>query len=826
MVKAINIEIKNYINAVIDEVENTTISDYNLDTFDELEDFDLINFHLLNKHILENANTDLFIGIPEVDYRENFFESIFYSVTVVKLFQNYCAYQETLPELKGNDIIFTNNRIYKYLGIRNNKMILRFKFPKKNEKNSECEVPRGIFTKLDHNFDFQKHRTVECLKGYHKFLQKTFLNDNFPLMTEYAHKTLIISDKKVTKVNENIPFRYHSRNGIDLHNIPVDTLIEVCNSFTVAKNLIENRKIDTNFDEIIIVGDAKYREEIFNEILQCKWQGYFKSIILIGSAKPSTQNTFREWNWTKREIIIAHKQDPTGLKPLIVLNDLLVDEIGNLNDYLAECNIRYSGLDISYLLKFANFFLRQVIIGEAAVSASDNYLKRVQNHLEEKELDGLILSSVGYNQSLKNDVIMNILNYFSRLRDLALVNNSKWNKILSLNQEDKKIVLLVDKRQVEALRICLKANQIRHIKLVSTKKAGNTTLLDDWLKDTDANTPDKSLIVTYLNDPDLYKQLMEVKGKVQVLCYDKLDIQIFNNLKAKEENELSRSISHTDRNYFVNTKFQRQVQPLVETTFFKNIFDFSGCFQNSKYYNRDGEPSKEGNYYEITFIDGSSDILEGSKSVFCMEGESLIVMDIDECSAGMMVKYYKNDNKTVFNELLKARDSQDTLIGIEVYANMWREALGKLRNQFPNLDRLYKEIFQNNKVIQLNAFKGYFTNDSSTKFPQTEVLDAIYNCFKRNGYSSNKFMENINEIKSAASQNLTIRIKFGRQLSKFLSMENNVDLNELNNDIENLPTMQRNLAEAFIKNGVIKTIKLLSKTDARISIQPELNFQG
>jgi hypothetical protein len=85
-------------------------------------------------------------------------------------------------------------------------------------------------------------------------------------------------------------------------------------------------------------------------------------------------------------------------------------------------------------------------------------------------------------------------------------------------------------------------------------------------------------------------------------------------------------------------------------------------------------------------------------------------------------------------------------------------------------------------------------------------------------------MENINEIKNAASQNLTIRIKFGRQLSKFLSMEDDVDLSELNNEIENLPTEQRKLAAAFIKNGIIKTIRLLSKTDERISIQSKLDF--
>ena len=821
-----NSEIRNYIRAVIDEVENTTISDYNLDTFDELEDFDLINFHLLNKHILENENIDLFVGIPEEDYRENFFESIFYSVTVVKLFQNYCTYQNTLPELKTNDIIFTKNRIYKYLGTRNNKMILGFKFPKKNEKNSLSEIPKGIFTKLDPNFDFQKRRTVECLKGYYEFLQQTFMDDNFPLMTEYAHKTLIISDKKFTRVNENIPFRYYSRNGVETHNIPVDTLIEVFNSFTVAKNLIERGEINGNFDEIIIIGDAKYREEIFNEILQCKWLGYFKSIILIGSAKPSTKNSFREWNWTKREIIIAHRQDPTELIPLIVFNDLLVEEINNLNDYLTKCSFQYRGLDITYLLKFTNFFLRQIITGVAAISTFDNYLQRIKNHLDEKELDGIILSSVGYSQPLKNEIIKNILNYYSRIRDLVLTNNVKWNKLLSLSKEGRKIFLLVDKRQVESLRLYLKANDIRHIKLVSTKKVQGATLLDDWLKDTNANTSDMTLIIAYLNNQDLYNQLMEVKGRVQVLCYNNLDIQIFNNLKAKEENELTKHISHTDRNYFVKTTFETKVKPIVETPFFKNIFDFSDSFQNSKYYNRDGEPSKEGNYYEINFFDGSTDIVEGTKRVFWIEGESRTDINIDECNAGMMVKYYKNDNKTVFNELLKARDSQDTLVGIDEYAVMWREALENLRNQYPNLDRLYKEIFQNKPVIQPSAFKGYFKNDSVTKFPQTEVLDAIYNCFKRNKYSSNIFMKSINEIKNAASQNLTIRIKFGRQLSKFLSMENDIDLNELNNDIENLPAMQRKLADAFIKNGIIKTIKLLSKTDERISIQPELNFQG
>src|SRR6185312_1130004 len=156
-----NREIKEYLNTIIEEIGNTTIADYNLDIFNEFEDFDLINFHLLNKHIFENGNIDLFVGIPEEDYRENFFQSIFYSVTVVKLFQNYCAYHDTLPELKENDIIFTKNRIYKYLGTSGDKMILGFRFPKNNEKNSHTEVSRGIFTKLDPNFDFQKRRTIE-----------------------------------------------------------------------------------------------------------------------------------------------------------------------------------------------------------------------------------------------------------------------------------------------------------------------------------------------------------------------------------------------------------------------------------------------------------------------------------------------------------------------------------------------------------------------------------------------------------------------------------------------------------------------------------------
>jgi hypothetical protein len=327
-----------------------------------------------------------------------------------------------------------------------------------------------------------------------------------------------------------------------------------------------------------------------------------------------------------------------------------------------------------------------------------------------------------------------------------------------------------------------------------------------------------------LNSPILYNELLEVQGKVHVLGYSKLDAQVLTNLKAKEDNELYQHISHPDRSLFINSKLEVVKKDIVESPFYNNIFDFSEATGLSKKYTRDGEPSGEDVFYEVVFDNGFSDILQGSKGIIWMDAGSSADLTIQECFIGATIKYYKNESRELFNALLRIKDSGNTMDSIDEYAKLWRKALGKLQQQYPNLERLYKEIFQGKSPIQFQAFKGYFSPDSKTVFPHSEVLEAIYRMFKRNGYSDNEFTNNYQAIKTAASQHISIKVKFGTQLSKLLSLNNDINLNELLNEIDELPEELKQRVSTFIKSGTIKAINPINNCDERILTKSATNI--
>jgi len=66
-------------------------------------------------------------------------------------------------------------------------------------------------------------------------------------------------------------------------------MVECCNNFETAQNYILDK--NQKFDEIIIIGDSKYRD-YFDFVLQEKYRDKYKNIIIIGTEKPSSENQF------------------------------------------------------------------------------------------------------------------------------------------------------------------------------------------------------------------------------------------------------------------------------------------------------------------------------------------------------------------------------------------------------------------------------------------------------------------------------------------------------------------------------------------------------
>src|ERR1700678_891411 len=114
--------IKDYVASIHEEAKTSILNDFDISSKREFTPFDYINFHIINKHILEDNSEDLFIGIPEDDIRDNFFESVFYSVALIKLFQNYCTYKLNQPELNLGDIIYAKDQIFTYKGASKDKI--------------------------------------------------------------------------------------------------------------------------------------------------------------------------------------------------------------------------------------------------------------------------------------------------------------------------------------------------------------------------------------------------------------------------------------------------------------------------------------------------------------------------------------------------------------------------------------------------------------------------------------------------------------------------------------------------------------------------------
>ena len=147
-----------YTSEVTEEVKSNIQNDFNFNNvaFMDFSSFDFINFYLIYKYILNEEKEDFFISIPEDEYRPNFFASIFHSLVLIKLFQNYFYYNNNKPILQTNDIVYGKiggeNRILIVKGVGPDKLRVNYKFPVKKEKlASNTEITFKNHTKINPN---------------------------------------------------------------------------------------------------------------------------------------------------------------------------------------------------------------------------------------------------------------------------------------------------------------------------------------------------------------------------------------------------------------------------------------------------------------------------------------------------------------------------------------------------------------------------------------------------------------------------------------------------------------------------------------------------
>lgn len=768
------LQIQNYLNQIDSEIQECYLDEINLreTDFEKYGIFDFVNFHLIYQYILNDKSNknDFFISIPEDEYRENFFASIFNSIVLIKLYQNYFHYEKNNPLIENKDLVYSNSRkrVFEILRKSPSGLTVKYKFPKKKDGLGSFTISGHKFYKINPNLSNGRN-TAQNVDNYINYL-KNFFGKDFPFITDFKNNTLVIADKRFFKESKHLPIRYTNRNGKIKNDLPFfNYMVECCNNFETAKNYLLDR--NQKFDEIIVIGDSKYREN-FNFILQEKYRNKYKNIIIIGTEKPSSENQFLEWWWSNDEVKIANDELPNNLQKVYLKNDALYNLFIELKDEIQKIKDE-SKVNLAYMLKYTNFFLRVILVNtNLSKGIYQDYLDRLNQYFQSEvfaeELNNLFYEKDIYNSDTIKGHTDRIFDLFSKISSSLESENLKWNYIKQKAKEitPKPIYLVVEKKNFDSVLVQLKNEKISNIRLISDKRIdGSKLYLDKWLND-NLNSQNKLVIVPYLNNMQLYTKIKALKGDCEVLCYENLDEISFDNVEQTYQNQEKTKLNHPDREVFFKTKFTHTTE--VKKRDLDDIFSFD--FNNESFKNNPYEAldlPKENAIYEIQFSDGTIDKFDSSKGVFLFENGEQIKTTIGELYNNATIRFYQNNSKEEFRKILKIFDTDNLLDSFDKYSDSWKQTLKDLSVQFGSTESLYDSLFQTYKIHH-NTFRNYLDIDCETRFPRLKTMEVIRDFCIKNNRSEELIVTEFERFKIYSKKDHSIRQQAGRILGSDL----------------------------------------------------------
>lgn len=790
------LQIHSYLKQIYSEIEEFYLGEINFreTDFERYSIFDFVNFHMIYSYILndESNKNDFFISIPEDEYRDNFFASIFHSIVLIKLYQNFFYYEKTNPVLNIGDLIYKKyrgeHRIFKVGRISDEKVWVNYKFPKRNEIGINAfPFDKENFTKLNPNLVDNKN-TAKNIDSYRNFLTSTF-NDKFPFITDFKNRTLVIAEKGFYKESKYLPIRYTNKNGKISNDLPFFSyLVECCNDFDSAQNYLLNQ--NQIYDEVIIIGDSKYRDDI-DFILQEKYRNKYRNIIIIGTEKPNSENQFLEWWWSNDEVKIANNESPNNMQKVCLHNVTLYSIYKEIKEEIQKIQDE-SKVNLAYILNYTNFFLRMILVNtNLSKGIYQDYLDRLnlyfQSEAFSEELYNLFYEKDIYNPDIIKGYTDRIFYLFSKISNTLEIENLKWNhiKLKARVFYPDPIFVIIEKKNYDAVLAQIKNERINNIRLISDKRIDSSKFyLDKWLNE-DINSKNKLVIVPYLNNLELYTKIKSIKGTCEILCYENLDEISFDNVEQTFYNQQIAKLNHKDRSVFLNTTFTHSNEENKREL--DDIFSFD--LNNENFHSNPYEAldlPKESATYEILFSDGTIEKFPSSKGVFLIENGEQIKTTIGELYDNATIRFYQNNSKEEFRKILKIFDSDNLLDTLDFYSDSWKQTLMELFVQFGGVDELFNSLLSSYK-IHYNTFKNYLDLDCETRFPRVKTMEAIRDFCIKNNRTKDLIVTEFEKFKIYSKKDHSIRQQGGKMLGSDLLDYVASNKEEKSNSLERLP---------------------------------------
>ena len=809
-------QIRIYLSSLSEEIKSKIKNDFNLENslFANFQLLDFVNFFLIYNYILDDNQDkkDFFIGIPEKDVSHIFLSSVLHSLTLVKLYQNFFNYRKTEPNLCCGDLIYSirnkEYRIFEVKKIFDEQVFFNFKHQKKSDIGiNDFLLKRNIFTKLNPDFVENKN-TVKGIGCYRDFLDDYFGKD-FPLITDFQNKTLVIAEKGFFKESGFLPIKYTTKSGVTTNKLPFfNYMIDCCNDFQTAKKYLTSNS--ERFDEVVIIGDPKYRESFSDVLQELKWQERVKNVILIGSQKPIHNHDFIEWLWSKDEMKIANSEMPQHPKKQVIVNNQLLDKLIELKSEIDLLKTEKK-VDISFILKYTNFYFRNIITDTPLSKGRyQEYCDRLISYFKsekfEEELNSQFYNRDIYNPEIIKESIERILSKFQEISTIIETQNHKWYFIKKIASElgNKKLYLVVEKKNYPVIYNQIQNHRISNIKLISDKRIDSQIdYLQQWINSDDKNIDNRDYIIPYLNNVEMFDTLSQLKGNCVVLCYKDIDEIAFDNLIQNFHNQEKNRLIHKDRKKFVSSVFSEDIHYLQRQL--DNLFKFD--FDNESFKNNPCESidlPKEKIQYEIEFSDGSIDRFDSSKGIFLIDGNQQISTTIGEVYESATIRFYQNNNPKEFRKILKIFDEDNLLDTFDLYSNSWKQTLKLLLSKFENKENLYSKIFEEKHKIHYNTFCFYFDDNSTTRFPRRKTLEAIKNFCIDNDLKEELLVTEFDRLISYSKKDSSIRQQAGRIIGNDLIEFEASGKTEKSESLQKLPD---SILQKLLETVQTKTIK-------------------
>jgi len=741
-----------YLNELLQLSKLELIENYNIDEIG-LDDFELINFFLINK-VLNQEIYSLSINIPNRDDKKEFYIPALLSVAATLFFQNFV---DDKTSYEVGEIVQKDGKRYKIIGKNDGGYVIASDDADKTQKfPTNKQIKKYVVTTAS----LSTRQVKTKFHDYRNLFKLLFNEENVP--SKFTYKSAIILERKdfldtlkneiITSIDlkKAIPFKWVTKKGMSKDEsdfIPVEPMVYLLPDYETFKEFVFDG-IDS-LDSVIFIGKNKYEPHL-TKIRKDLRNGEIPRAVFIGSEEIETFQNLRTWKWTQQEVSFFEDTEAGSLTLESVNPSEFLNQIKRFEDRILD-------LEDEYCFNFKSIFrlkkfLHSLIIPtlNSRLTSQIEYIK----HTYLKEIGSLFLDSF-YEININPEPFIN---------ELSEVVNQIFNEI-SMDKFNELVntynvgILIVPERFVEAWMDDKKNDEAAgfpvNLKIMTFKefKTNCTSLKTNKLICF-------LTIFGFKDTPfDILKFSIQSSLNILFILYPEEKL-LADNLIIRCQNELIREYKSNDRFHLCNIEYPKN----EENEDVSDLLD--------RLYAQNENEAREYEYellenveYEIIFNNGSSEILEGSKSVLLENGISKRKEEVSNLITGDRIRVYENTSKESLFEIASESDDKGILTEIIEYSKLWKQCLIDYYNTKQSIsfsaNELLEELQKNGAKLQITTLKKWLNIDDKVLFPsQTLNLIAI-----KETIDCPVFKENLSNFKRSRKLYRSIMIALGRDLS-------------------------------------------------------------